>query len=331
MLVTTGIGQATDAELAAHAVVGGHPGLISPPQGRLTLTASTPILTAAVAAAANVLYTGYLGNLIPIYDGTNFTMMAFTELTNVLANAATGNAGPAAGAANENYDLFVWNNAGTLTLTRGPVWTNATTRSAGTALVRTNGILLNNASITNGPAASRGTYVGTVRTDSGGATVSWSRGGSAAGGTLATINVWNAYNRVPILGAVLNSDTSWTYSSATIRAVAGSATMRVNLVRGLDEEVSEFHYETSAQLAAASGAAAVVGFGVDATNAFSGPRANVGNNAATAKLEYPSVNYNVLVGLGFHFVSACEQGDGTNTTTYQPVTGRTSFNFKVMA
>ena len=135
------------------------------PQGRLTLQAATPVMTTTQSAKTTIFYTPYVGDQIGLYNGTAMVPTTFTELNNVTTASSTGKAGPAAVAASSVYDLFVWSNAGTPTLTRGPAWTNDTTRSAGTALVRVAGIYLNNAAITNGPAASRGTYVGTVRSN----------------------------------------------------------------------------------------------------------------------------------------------------------------------
>ena len=94
----------------------------SVPQGRLTLTTATPVLSADVAAAATVYYTPYVGNLIPIYDGTRFVPTDSAELSNILADSVTGKAGPAAAGPYQVIDAFVWNDAGTVRLTRGPAW-----------------------------------------------------------------------------------------------------------------------------------------------------------------------------------------------------------------
>jgi hypothetical protein len=83
-------------------------------------------------------------------------------------------------------DWFVWNDAGTIRLSHGPDWTSDTARSAGTALVMVNGILLNNVGITNGPAASRGTYVGTTRSNAS-SQIDFIIGGTGAGGVAVFI------------------------------------------------------------------------------------------------------------------------------------------------
>lgn len=292
---------------------------IIPPGGRLTLTTATPVLSGAVATSANVLYTPYVSNYIPTWNGSQWVPTIFTELTNVLANSSVGNAGPAAGAASKNYDLFVWNSSGTLYLTRGGAWNSDTARSATTEndLQRVQGILCNLNAITNGPAAGYGLYVGTVRTDASGATVSWAFGGAGAGGVAATINVWNMYNRVEVTTISRDTGATWTYSSATIRAANASNAHRASFVRGLNEEGVVAQYEHYITTAAALGALTYAIIGLDATNAQAASSVRGLIKAPTAAaFEGSSVaRYTDLPGLGFHFLQACEGGDGTNTNT----------------
>ncbi|MDR3464222.1 MAG: hypothetical protein P4L76_18110 [Beijerinckiaceae bacterium] len=96
-----------------------------PPQGRLTLTTATPVQVANVSAASTVYYTPDVGNQVPQWNGGSFASSTCAENSNVLANSATGSAGPAAAVANAVYDLFVWYNSGICTLTRGPLWSQA--------------------------------------------------------------------------------------------------------------------------------------------------------------------------------------------------------------
>lgn len=298
-------------------------GIVSfvPPQGRLTLTSATPVLTATVSAAGTVYYTPYQGAFIPIYDGANFVMAQFAELSNVLANAATGNAGPAAAANNSNYDLFVWNNAGVLTLTRGPLWTSDTARGSGagtTQLTLTNGVYLNTVAITNGPAALRGTYVGTIRTN-GTATTDMNFGSAASGGGQAILGVWNAYNRVPVAATVRDSTASWTYSSATVRAANGNSNNSAILIRGLDEDFCDVSYVCNIQSSTVGSSFGLIYVGLDATNAQSTgstlgqlqtPTNTVAENASLA------ARYLGLPGLGKHQFYGLESSDGTNNATF---------------
>lgn len=296
------------------------------PQGRLTLTTAVPVLTTAVATAATVYYTPYTGNIVPCWNGTRFSPEVFTELSNVLANSSTGNAGPAAGAASKNYDLFVWKSGTTLYLTRGAAWNSDTARSATTEndLQRVNGVLCNLNAITNGPAAGYGTYVGTVRTDAAGATVSWSPGGSAAGGTPATLNVWNMYNRVRVTATVSDSTASWTYANAAsvIRPSNNSAGNRASFVRGLNDETMEASFTETVSVPASAGVAfGGTAFGLDATNATvaapNGVSGGVTTNTNTfTEFGKTAARYAGLPGLGFHFLQAVEFVDTTSTITF---------------
>lgn len=282
------------------------------PQGRLTLASGKPVMTATQASATSIIYTPYLGNQIPIYDGISaFSATTFTELTNATTQSSTGNAGPAAVTTNKNYDLFVWSNAGVPTLTRGGAWNSDTARSATTEndLVRINGVLVNLNTITNGPAANRGTYVGTVRSD-GSSQINWVVGANAANGTAALLGVWNMYNRVDCRGAIGDTTDNWSYSSATIRAANGSATMRVSWVMGQQEDYfTATYYSTGV---CTGGGTARAGVGLDTTTTFTRATA-MGTSTVVESAAATGINQQLL---GFHFISANEVGDGTNVTQF---------------
>jgi hypothetical protein len=101
------------------------------PQGRLTLASGVPVYTkdagSGVSNTSVSYYTPYTGNGISLWNGTGFIPTTFSELSNSLLNSSVGNAGPFTGASNAIYDLFVWNNSGTPTLTRGDYWQQTAT------------------------------------------------------------------------------------------------------------------------------------------------------------------------------------------------------------
>lgn len=283
---------------------------IEEPGGRLTLTTATPVLTSTTSAQTTIYYTPYKHRFVPLYDGTSFEMHDFAaELSNATANSSTNKAGPAACTTNSNYDLFVWNDAGTYRLTRGPLWTSDTVRGTGastTELERVQGILLNKVAITNGPAANRGTYVGTVRTN-GLSQVDFIFGAVASNGTAGVLGVWNMYNRVDVMSAVGDSTDSWTYATATVRAANGSNTMRTSYVMGWQEDAVESTYSVIATGAATGNS--IIGIGVDVTNALSGSKGYFAINGGTLlQSSFHSDTY-----LGFHYHQACEVGNTTTT------------------
>jgi hypothetical protein len=52
--------------------------LVAPPQGRLTLTSGAPIMTSTTAGQTTVYYTPGIGDVAPLYDGTNVIPTAFS-------------------------------------------------------------------------------------------------------------------------------------------------------------------------------------------------------------------------------------------------------------
>ncbi len=200
---------------------------VKTPQGRLTLTSGLPVLASDVTAATTVYYTPYIGNIVPIYDGTSFVNTAFTEISMAMSGANF--------AANGIYDLFVSSDAGTLRLAIGPVWTTLTAGSgsrgtgAGTTeLQYVGGILTNKVSITlryaSGStftaAANQATYVGTMVMDGTNAQVSC----LVSYGQSRKYGIWNLYNQVKIIMLVGDSTASHTYASATYQAFNAAST-----------------------------------------------------------------------------------------------------------
>jgi hypothetical protein len=241
-------------------------------------------------------------------------MKLFAELSNITTNSAVGSAGPAVVAANSNYDLFVWNDAGTLRLTRGPLWTSGTARGAGagtTELVRVNGIWLNAVAITNGPAAQRGTYVGTVRSDSA-STIDWELGGTAVGGDPGFLYVWNAYNRVDVEVIVSEDTNSWTYAVIGVwRSANASDSMRVSYIVGLAEDWLDAEYHALAN--SGFGTVPYGGIGFDSTTVKSGVTSLffIGGAGTGLGEMNPRDSKNVL---GFHFFQALELNNGAAST-----------------
>ncbi len=271
------------------------------PGGRLTLATATPVMTTDQAGQTTVYYTPYLHDIIELYDGSGWLPYQFTELSQATTDASKS---PAAVANNSNYDIFVWNDAGTLRATRGPAWTSDTARGTGagtTELEMVEGRMVNKIAITNGPAARRGVYVGTVRSN-GSAQIDWKLGSAASGGGAAVIGVWNMYNRVKVVTNSQDTDDSWTYQSTTPRAMNNSLGNRVSMVIGLDEDGVEATQLTHVLSSATEGAA--VAIGLDSTSSVSSKSSKAA--AASSAFEAVSVRYAGNPGIGFHYLQALE-------------------------
>jgi hypothetical protein len=266
-------------------------------------------MATSVASATRVYYTPYAGNIVPIFDGTNMIATAFSEISQMTTDTAKS---PAAVAASKVYDIFVWNDAGTIRATRGPAWTNSTTR--GYTLTRTNGFLLNTSSITNGPAALRGTYVGTIASDASGL-INFVFGGAASNGLAGIFHVWNAYNRVDVGCSVIDTAALYTYTSTAVRQAHGSATMQVSFVVGLAEDAVDVSYQDQVVTVAAAGAQVIVALGFDTVTALSAT-ANWSSPAAASVISSPVVRKTWRPGIGAHYVAALQEGDGSHANSF---------------
>ena len=272
------------------------------PGGRLTVASATPVITATDSGNTTMYYTPYLHDKLPLFDGKNWRIHQFTELS----QATTDNTkSPAAVAADSNYDIFGWDDSATLRATRGAAWSSSTARGTGagtTELEYLNGILVNKIAITNGPAAQRGTYLGTIRSN-GSSQIDYILGGTAAGGTAAVIGVWNMYNRVTVSPVVKDSTNAYTYNSTTIRSLNNSAGNRISMIRGLDEDGVTATLQVPFTGGASGDYAAAVS--LDATASLAGGTWGYGSFGASTA---PLTNiYAGLPGLGWHFLQNVEK------------------------
>jgi len=285
------------------------------PQGRVTLTSAVPVLTSTVSGATTVFYTPYIGQLVTLFDGVTMTPTVFSEMSQATTDTTKS---PAAVTTNSNYDIFVWNDTGTLRATRGPAWTSSTSRGTGAGtsqLVYVNGLLFNANAITNGPAAQRGTYVGTIRSN-GSSTIDFIYGGAASGGTAGVLNVWNMYNRVVVNTIVTDSGVLYTYSSATIRQARASAGNQVSFVSGLAEDGVLASYSFEGFQAAVVAAAQVSGIGLDSTTTYISLPYKIGSGTSNQAAFSGSVTAYIVPQIGSHIVSANENSDGTNANSF---------------
>jgi len=320
---TAFVSAAVAASTAGVAALNGQTGNIVQtvkPQGRLTLQSGVQVMTTTQAAKTTLYFTPYDGgDQIPLYDGSNMVPTTFAEISVATTDTAKN---PAAIGASKVNDWFVWNDSGTIRLSHGPDWTNDTTRSAGTALVMVKGVWLNNAAITNGPAASRGTYVGTTRSNAS-SQLDWIVGGSASGGVAAFLGVWNMYNRVISGASSRDSGASYGYATATTRQARASAGNQISFVSGLAEDYFTAVYSASAVASGAPNASAVYGIGYDGLTTYASTKiAAYSSSGSAPSLAAAATNYSSS-GIGYHTVSANENGDGTNANAFNNTSDNT--------
>ena len=273
-------------------------------QGRLTLTTALAVTTADVTGATTVYFTPYRGNLVELYDGTNWNVYEFSELS----QATTDNTkSPAAVANSKVYDIFVWNDSGTLRATRGPAWSSDTSRGTGAAtseLEIFQGRYVNKVDITNGPVARRGLYVGTIRSD----------GSSQINDAKAFRHVWNYFNRVKRIMYKNDSTATWNYTTATWRQANGSSSNQLDFVIGISEDFVEAMALVHTSNPTGN-AEARIGIALDATNTNDGTLTHPMNVVSSAAAQ-PKCFYKAYVAIGRHYLAWTEYSQATGTMTW---------------
>ena len=277
------------------------------PQGYLTLSsdASNPILTADAISQTAVYYTPYVGNLVPVYNGSSFITTAFTQLTLTLS---------ASNALSTAYDVFVFNNSGVLTLVTGPAWSNSAagtgSRSTGagtTQLQRLNGLWVNAVQINgrNGATsyvidANTATYLGSILIDTTAGQVTCHR----SWGQSRVWGVWNCYNRSLIYLKAGDSTASWSYGGATIRASNNNAANSLQVFSGLPEEYYDIKFNQ--MLDATSGATSVQGSSLIGFNSVVASSGYFANNSSVGGFFPGIAEYFAVPSLGMNRITCLE-------------------------
>lgn len=244
------------------------------PGGRLTGTTADP--TADSSSTANLYYTPHLHNSVKLYDGANWVFYNFSEITLALTGLANG----------YNYDVFLYNNSGTLTL-ETTQWSSATARA--TALVRQDGVWVRSGATTR-------LYLGTIRTSALGQTID----------SNAFRFIWNMYNRVAKEAYIYDDTNSWSYSTDSWRSWNNNSANSIGMVRGLDEDVLDVTF-----LAHAEDNYPAVGLNIDSAGG-DGMKAHTTNTQLTPL----TVRYCDKPGLGYHALFLSERAIGAAATTF---------------
>jgi hypothetical protein len=280
------------------------------PGGRLTLTTATPVTTSDVTGATTVYYTPCKGTKIPLYDGTRWRIHTFAEMSQLTTDATKS---PAAVSANAVYDVFVWLDGSTLRATRGPAWTSDTARGTGAGsaeLELFEGRHVNKVAITNGPAARRGLYVGTIRSDS----------SSQINDSIAKRHVWNTYNRVRRSMQALDATATWNYSTASFRQANAASTNQIDFVLGLSEDSVTARASGSMSNSTATARSGYVGIGLDSTTVNSAglsPLFQGGGGGPSMGVAASFAFYESIPSIGRHYLAWLEKGDGTDTQIWR--------------
>jgi len=258
-------------------------------EGRLTLTSALPVTTADVTGATNIYFAPYKGNRIALYDGSSaWNVRTFTQITIALGTLTDA----------KPYDLFAYDNSGTVTFDAPLVWTDDTTRA--TALTTQDGVLVKNGATTR-------RYIGTFYT-------------TATTTTEDSLNkrlLWNYYNRV---GRSLyrNDSGSHTYTLGTWRQFDADTANQLVLMQGVAEDLVTVAVACHGYNSQAASFGAI-SIGLDST---SGVHANATIpepyiNHASYQV-YMTADLTVNIGLGWHKLVWLQRSQAAGTYTYFP-------------
>lgn len=264
------------------------------PGGRLTLESGVSISTSNQTAKSTLYYTPHFHDWVRLYDGTRPKLYQFTERS--LSLTVTSG---------KNYDVFLYDNAGTLTLELSAAWTNDTTRAdalawqAGVGWVKS--------------GTSTRLHLGTIRAS----------GTNQTEQSFATTDapvrqfVWNRYNQIEMALYCHDSTDSWNYTTATWRQKRGSANNQIEWVCG-DNGGSLTTFDNYALAINASAIAAYqCGVGIDSKTSIAAESVTgmsfLNNNTQAGPM---TAAYRKRSSLGYHYAAALEQSSAAGTTTW---------------
>lgn len=248
-------------------------------EGRLSLVTGTPV--GPGSAKTTLYFTPSRGNKITLYDGANWKLHTFSELSITNAGLTQFNV----------HDVFIYSNSGTPTVELSAAWTNSTTRA--TALTTQDGIY-----VMSGDSKRR--YVGTIYLHS----------GATFYDTSILRYVWNHCNRVTQGLSVANgidsgstSGTTWTKyltNPNAVRFVIGLPDVLVSLrLLGLAEKTVS---------------AALVSVGMGANSSTVNSAVLMGGETNTIHTSQVWGDWTGYPGIGAHNYYPLWTTDGTSVT-----------------
>lgn len=249
--------------------------------GRLTLESGVPVSSTDQTAKNAIYYTPYNGNILSLYNGTNWNAYAFSEITLTTAGCV----------ANANYDVFAYVSGSSVALEFSAAWTNDTTRSH--ALTLLNGVYVKSSDTTR-------RYIGTVR----------SNASAQLTDSLANRLVWNFNNRIlrSMYGFIYSL--SHSYNGGVREYNGGTSVTRLYFITGINGET--FLANATAPITC-GGTSANVLFGLDSTTVQFGACVSDDRAATFTRRSITSLGQ---VNAGFHYLTGLQNTESSGASTY---------------
>lgn len=249
--------------------------------GRLTPATGSPW---GDNVGTTLYFTPLHSNRVALYDGTRWKLHTFTERS--ITDSGLSN--------DTNYDVFLYDNAGTLTLEL-VAWSSDTARA--TALTTQDGVHVKSGATTR-------RYLGTIRTR----TVSSTSFSDASGWPY----VWNAQHRRHRPISLVMSGSGYNYSTAAWRSANNDTANRLGVVVGLSFggllDLESHSYVTST-------GATTRYHGIDEDGTASSDATYL-EAVSKAEFEYARARMVKRPSAGFHFYQATEYGSGAGAQTW---------------
>lgn len=260
----------------------GFPGLCG---FRLTTETGVPVSTSDRTSQGTIYFTPTTNNHCSTYDSSAWADHSFNETSLVLSSLTSG----------KNYDVFLYSNAGTMTLELSAAWTNDTTRAD--AIAQQDGTWVKSSDHSR-------LYVGTIRTT----------GTTTTEDSKAKRFVWNRYNQRLRQLFVTDATTSWAYTTSSYRQANGSSSNQVEVVTGLAESLVSLRVDEAAY-GSVSNQHPRVGVGVNSTTTNSAQVVVANGTDSTTKFTL-SAAYADYARLGYSAFAWLEYGTSSITAFY---------------
>jgi hypothetical protein len=252
---------------------------------RLTLTTGVPVTTSDVTAASTIYLTPYNGNGISLYNGTTWELLNSAQVSIALSGMTS----------NRPYDVFAYNNAGTLTL-EILAWTSDTARA--TALAYQDGVLVRSGSLTR-------RYLGTF----------YSTGTTTTEDSAKNRYLSNYYNTVRKNMSAAESTSSWTYSTASYRQWNNATNAEVNFIQGVAENAVDCRVSGRFVNSTATARQAWVAIGLNSATTLWN-NASIETQPVISAVAASGTSQGSAFLLGKNTFKALEYGAGADTQTW---------------
>jgi len=249
--------------------------------GRLTLESGVPVSSTDQTAKTTVYYTPYNGNLLSLYNGTNWNAYTFAELSITTSGLS----------ANSNYDIFAYVSGSTVTLEYSSAWTNDTTRSSAISLL--NGVYVKTSDTTR-------RYLGSIRSN------------ASTQFTDSTTNrlVWNFNNKVSRSMQGYVYSLSHSYNGGVREYNGGTSITRLYFITGINAET---FLATVYAPVMSGGTSCNVLIAIDSTTVQFGVAVVDDRPAGFTRRSITSLGQ---VNLGFHYLTGLQNTESAGAATY---------------